>query len=204
MPWPADQRHVFLVSRSSQPCGVEAFSKLLCEASNRAGGMASTMLLSGQRADLTGIWRVLGPDAALIINLPVVAWKRHVVAPLIAMVMAWLRGAERVVVLHEWSDLNWQRRGFYLLYCFFASTIFLSSPHIQHQFEDDEWAAWLRRRVRGVLPVPPNLKRPQATVDIPLTGKLRQWRGEGRYILATFGSIYPKKQTTRLDRKSVV
>lgn len=198
MSWPVARRHVFLVSRSSQPCGVEAFAKLLCEATNRAAGQSSRLTLSGQRGDLATLWRSLGPDSAVICNLPLVAWKRLLLTPLLAFLIATLRGAERIVVLHEWSDLNWQRRGFYLLYCLFASSIYLSSPHIRQQFEEDEWAAWLRRRVRGILPIPPNVRRPQETVEGPLTGQLRQWRAEGRYVLAAFGSIYPKKQTSRL------
>lgn len=198
MHWPVIGRHIFLVSDSTQPCGVESFSRLLCGSANRAGSKAITLPLSSRPSSLAAIWSALGRDAALVCNLPVVAWKRHVFVPLVVLAMAWLRGSNRVIVLHEWADLNWPRRAFYLLYGLFASDILLSSPHVRNQLESDGWTALLRSRVRGVLPIPPNLRRPHKTEEIPLTAQLRQWRKAGRYVLATFGSIYPKKQTARL------
>src|SRR5882724_3899375 len=143
MHWPVIGRHIFLVSNSTQPCGVEAFSKLLCESANRAGSKAITLPLSSRLSSLAAIWSTLGRDAALVCNLPVVAWKRHVFVPLVVLAMAWLRGSERVIVLHEWADLSWRRRAFYLLYGLFASDILLSSPHVQHQFGSDGWTALL-------------------------------------------------------------
>ncbi|MDQ0467275.1 glycosyltransferase [Labrys wisconsinensis] len=192
------RRLVFPVSRAQATCGVEAFARLLAEAAARRGDEVLALPLEGGRADRRAIAAALRPGDALVCNLPVVAWKRHVLAPLLALAAARRRGATATLMLHEWGDLDWKRRAMFRLYLPFADALLFSSPTVAAQLAEDAWTAPVRRRMRGALPIPPNLRPPATTADSPLAAAMRAWRQEGRFVLASFGSIYPKKQTTRL------
>jgi glycosyltransferase involved in cell wall biosynthesis len=192
------QRLVFLLSGARQTCGVEAFARLLASASPGRDRLVEIHPLRAGLARPFGLGWQLGPGAALILNLPLVAWKRSLLAPLLALAAAWVRRAKRVLVLHEWGDLDWKRRLLYRAYLPFASDLLFSSPYVRRSFESDRLARFAVRRIRGVIPIPPNLRRPARLLAHPLVAEIRAWRHAGRFVLASFGSIYPQKQTLRL------
>jgi hypothetical protein len=49
---------------------------------------------------------------------------------------------------------------------------------------------------KGLVPIPPNIKRPPKLRSSALTDRLMAEKARGRTILGHFGSIYPKKRST--------
>lgn len=176
------------VSQAATPCGVEAFARRLAAT---AGGRASEHVLGGP-LDLKP---ALEEVDALVLNLPVVAWKRDLAGPLRAAAAARRRGRKVVLVLHEWADLDWKRRASYLPLLPLASAIAFSSPEVARQFAASPVSRLATAR-RAIVPIPPNLAPPALTVAPPQAAVLDGARSAGRLVIGHFGSIYPKKQST--------
>ncbi len=176
-----------LVSDSPTPCGVEAFARRLAE----TAGAALRVL----DRDAAGLAAALSSVDALVINLPVVAWKRKLIEPTLAAAVARRRGRDVVLVLHEWADLDWKRRASYAPLLPLATAILFSSPEVAAQFAASPASRMATGR-RGLVPIPPNLSRTAHTLDTPYAARLRTEKAAGRLVIGHFGSIYPKKQST--------
>lgn len=184
----ATSRLTALVSDTEKLCGVEAFSRHLATA---AGGRGQTRVLD---FDLGGLRKVLADSDAVVINLPIVAWKKKLVEPAAAALVARLAGKAVVVVLHEWGDLDWKRRASYAPLLPLATHILFSSPEVARQFAASPMARLATGR-RGIVPIPPNIERPDVLPQTALATRLAALRREGRTVIGHFGSIYPKKQS---------
>jgi glycosyltransferase involved in cell wall biosynthesis len=176
-----------LVSDTSTPCGVEAFARRLAETAG-----AATRVLD---RDVAGLAAAFAGVDAVVLNLPIVAWKTKLVEPILAAAVARRRGAEVVVILHEWADLDWKRRASYAPLLPLATAILFSSPEVAAQFAASP-ASRLATARRGLVPIPPNLSRPAHTLDTPHAARIRAEKAAGRLVIGHFGSIYPKKQST--------
>lgn len=190
-------RTLSLISDSPTPCGVESFARGLAAALAGRDGMAAhaTFRLTGQPGEHALFAPLLLSYDALIVNFPVVAWKKTLVAPLLAMARARRYGLDVVLVLHEWADLDWKRRLAYRPALRLATRILFSSPLIKAQFEVDRATRRSTRR-RSLVPIPPNLHRPPALPDTELARRLSAMKHDGTFVIGQFGAIYPKKQTT--------
>ncbi|MEO7224021.1 MAG: glycosyltransferase family 1 protein, partial [Devosia sp.] len=113
-------RHLFLVSDATTTCGVEEFAR------QTALRMSAPTLSLG---------RALEVSDDLVINLPIVAWKRRPLAPIAAALHARSKGQGVTLVLHEWADLALARRITYLPLLPLATRIFFSSPEVMAQFD---------------------------------------------------------------------
>lgn len=191
-------RMIALVSDARQTCGVESFARHLAAALVRTGARVEIAVLPGTLAGLLRLAGTFGPGDRILCNLPVVAWKRCILAPLLLFLLARLRGARITAILHEWRDLDWKRRIAFCLYLGLASDILASSLAVSRQIAGQRAAPWLPARLRGLLPIPPNVRRPATTRSTPLAVQMRDWRRDGRFVLASFGSIYPKKHAAFL------
>lgn len=187
-PEAAEPRLAVLVSAAAAPCGVEAFARRLADT---AGRRASLPVLGG--AD--GLGSAIASADALVINLPVVAWKRDLAGPVHAAAAARRAGCRVLLVLHEWADLDWKRRASYLPLLPLTGAIAFSSPEVARQFAASP-ASRIATSRRAVVPIPPNLAPPAATVAPPQAAALDSARAAGRLVIGHFGSIYPKKQST--------
>lgn len=176
-----------LISDSSTPCGVEAFARRLAE----TAGAGIHVLDAGA----SRLAQALESAEALILNLPVVAWKKKLIEPALAAGVARRRCAEVVVVLHEWDDLDWKRRASYAPLLPLATAILFSSPEVAAQFAASP-ASRLATGKRGIVPIPPNLSRPAITTVTAHSARIAAERAAGRLVIGHFGSIYPKKQST--------
>jgi glycosyltransferase involved in cell wall biosynthesis len=186
----ADGRRMrVLISETATPCGVEAFARRLAAT---AGERAATHVLD---RDIASLRRALGSADALVINLPVVAWKKRLAEPVLAAAAARSMGRGVVLVLHEWADLDWKRRASYAPLLPLATAVLFSSPEVARQFAASPLSRLATGR-RGIVPIPPNLSRPAATIATAQSAMLAAERARGRLILGHFGSIYPKKQST--------
>ncbi len=185
---------VSLVSPSKAPCGVEMFARGLARAAGELGLDSRSVAVAGRWGDAPALWRALADAAALVVNLPAVAWKKALLTPLLALTIARLRGARTVVVLHEWADLHPLRRAFVSAYLLFAQVVLFSSPSVRDEFLSSP-VGRLPFAV-GLAPIPPNIAPPKARLRSPAVERVEAERARGRLILGHFGSIYPKKQST--------
>ena len=188
------ERALILVSRAATPCGVEMFARGAVRSSRPNGFDATCFTLDGHFSEIAPLWAALARVDALIVNLPMVAWKRTFLAPALALFLARLRGVRTIVTLHEWADLNWRRRFVLSFYVVFAETVLFSSPYVRAQFARGllGWAPFST----GLVPIPANIARPSGLIRTPLCERLAAEKARGRLILGHFGSIYPKKQST--------
>ena len=188
------ERALFLVSATPTPCGVEMFARgrLKSSAANGIDGVG--FALNGRLGEITSLWTALADVDALIVNFPMVAWKRTLLAPALALLSARLRGVRTIVTLHEWADLDWRRRLVIGAYLLFAQTVLFSSPHVRAQFARSlfGWAPF----ATGLVPIPANIARPSQLTPTALSDRLAVEKSKGRLILGHFGSIYPRKQSS--------
>ena len=184
-------RHLVMVSDALATCGVEAFSRLTAE---RLGPRSATYVLG---LDRTGLKRALREVDSLVLNFPIVAWKKKLLEPVVAALTARMMGKAVVVVLHEWTDLDWKRRLALSPVCLLATAILFSAPEVAAQFAASPMAP-AATRGRGVIPIPPNVIPAARAARSTIAEALRAQRRMGRLILGQFGSIYPKKHSARV------
>ncbi|PVB60673.1 glycosyltransferase [Labrenzia sp. 011] len=184
-------RYLVMISDAEQTCGVEEFSRLLAR---RLGARAATHVLG---FDPAGLLRGLKGSDALILNFPMVAWKKKLLEPTLAALAARISGKRAVVILHEWAALDWKRRVVLAPVVLLASELCFSAPEIAAEFAASRLARLASRR-RTVLPIPPNLTAPDKLTPGAFSARLARERAGGRMILGQFGSIYPQKQVGSL------
>ena len=194
----AHRRALFLGAGASMRCGVGQFTGHLIERTRQAGVHPATELeLTRGEGTLADIWRAVQDADTVVCNFPIVAWKRVIVRPLLALALARLLGRRVVLILHEWSGLNWMRRLTYLPALVLANSIVMFSPLVRGQLERDGLVGWTAGR-GALAPLPPNVEVPAATADSSVRQKLAAARCEGRLVIGHFGSIYPGKQPDTL------
>jgi glycosyltransferase involved in cell wall biosynthesis len=170
------------------------FARGLARAASGLGLDSRSVAVAGRWSDAATLWRALAGAEALVVNLPVVAWKKALLTPLLALSIARLRGARTIVVVHEWADLHPLRRAFVSAYLLFAQVVLFSSPSVR-----DAFLASPTGRLplaSGLVPIPPNIAPPAARSRSPALDRIEKERAKGRLVLGHFGSIYPKKQST--------
>lgn len=182
-------RYLVLVSDAIQTCGVEEFTRQLAR---RMHPHALTHALDG---NLPRIVRMVRDVDGVILNFPIVAWKRRLLSPILVALTARIFRRDVVVVLHEWLALDWKRRLVLSPVVLLGSRIYFSAPEIAAEFAKTRLSA-LAPRDRRLLPVPPNLLPPAAARPSRMSESLGEQRRNGRFIIGQFGSIYPKKQST--------
>ncbi|WP_428643050.1 glycosyltransferase [Roseibium sp.] len=182
-------RYLVLISDTHQTCGVEEFSRLLAA---RFEARAVTHRLD---FNLPNLFRSLKGVDGLVVNFPVVAWKKKLLEPLLAACTARLSGKGVHVILHEWSALDWKRRLVLSPVVLLATELCFSAPEIEAEFESTGLAK-IATGNRTVIPIPPNLSPPEKLIPGAFAEKLRSERANGRLIIGQFGSIYPQKQVS--------
>src|SRR5476651_1137466 len=89
---------LFLGAGPQMQCGVGQFTRLLGETFERLEPGSSTALtLTRGQGSIREIWRAVGSARSVVCNFPVVSWKRVIFRPLLALLIARLRG-RRVVL----------------------------------------------------------------------------------------------------------
>ena len=73
-------------------CGVGQFTRLLHETIEKLDpGTTISLTLTRDEGSIAEIWRAVGSAQSVVCNFPIVAWKRVIFAPLLALAFAWLR-----------------------------------------------------------------------------------------------------------------
>lgn len=114
----------------------------------------------------------------LVLNLPLVAWKKTIFKPLFMMLWAVIKGKKRIIMLHEWADLNPLRRLVLAPLLWLSSSILFSSPLVRSGYTMKSYP---------LFPVPANIKKP-----VGIKGTQEKLR------IGHFGSIYPSKNSIKL------
>ena len=184
-------RALFLGAGPQMHCGVGQFTRLLQETIEKLEpGTSATLTLTREEGSFAEIWRAVGTAQSVVCNFPIVAWKRVMFAPLVAMAIARLRRRTVVLIQHEWNGLHWLRRITYMPALLLADTIIMFSPLVRRELEDDPLLGWTARKC-VLAPLPPNIEAPAGIEDSKLRPRLAAAKGDGRLVIGHFGSIYP-------------
>jgi glycosyltransferase involved in cell wall biosynthesis len=189
---------LFLGAGPQMQCGVGQFTRLLHDAVEKLEPGSSTALtLTRSDGSVADIWRAVGSARSVVCNFPIVAWKRVMVRPLLALALARLRRRRVVLIQHEWGGLHWLRRLTYMPALLLADTIVMFSPLVQRELAGDPMVGWTLRK-SALAPLPPNIEAPPGIADSKLRQRLAEARESGRLVIGHFGSIYPGKQPKAL------
>jgi glycosyltransferase involved in cell wall biosynthesis len=189
---------LFLGAGPQMHCGVGQFTRLLSEAIEKLEpGSCTTLTLTHSEGTLAEIWRATGSAHNVVCNFPIVAWKRLIFRPLLALAVAWLRGRRVILIQHEWAGLHRLRRITYLPALLLADTIVMFSALVRRELAEDPLVGFTAKK-SVLAPLPPNIEAPAGIADSKLRRRLAAWRDEGRLVIGHFGSIYPGKQPNAL------
>jgi glycosyltransferase involved in cell wall biosynthesis len=189
---------LFLGAGPQMQCGVGQFTRLLYETIEKlAPGTCTTLTLTRSEGSVADIRRAIGSARSVVCNFPIVAWKRVIFRPLLALAIAKLRRRRVVLIQHEWASLHWLRRITYLPALLIADTIIMFSPLVRRELVDDPLFGWTAGKC-VLAPLPPNIAAPAGIADSRLRQRLAAARRDRRLVIGHFGSIYPGKQPTAL------
>jgi glycosyltransferase involved in cell wall biosynthesis len=200
-----EYKALFLGAGAQMQCGVGQFTRLLYEAIEKLDpGSSAALTLTSADGSVATIWRAVGAARTVICNFPIVAWKRVILPPLLALAFARVRGRRVVLIQHEWASLHWLRRVTYLPALLLANTIIMFSPQVRRELARDPLVGWTAAKC-VLAPLPPNIAAPSQIADSPLRQQLKTARQSGRLVIGHFGSIYPGKQpNTLLDITAIL
>ena len=194
----SEYRTLFLGAGPQMQCGVGQFTRLLGETVTKLDSdSATTLTLTRSEGTIGDIWRAVASARNVVCNFPIVAWKRVIFRPLLALAMARLRGRHVILIQHEWAGLHWLRRITYIPALLLAHGIVTFSPLIRRELADDALVGWAARKC-VLAPLPPNIEAPTKIADSKLRQRLAAARQDGRLVIGHFGSIYPGKQPNAL------
>jgi glycosyltransferase involved in cell wall biosynthesis len=189
---------LFLGAGPQMHCGVGQFTRLLGEASEKLDpGSCATLTLTRSEGSATEIWRAVGSAGRVVCNFPIVAWKRVMFRPLLALAIARLRGRRIVLIQHEWAGLHRLRRITYMPALWLADTIVMFSALVRRELAADPLVGWTAKKA-VLAPLPPNIEAPAGIADSKWRQRLAAAREGGRMVIGHFGSIYPGKQPNAL------
>jgi glycosyltransferase involved in cell wall biosynthesis len=189
---------LFLGAGPQMQCGVGQFTRLLHKAIEKLDpGCSATLTLSRSEGSIAAIWRAVGSAQSVVCNFPIVAWKRMILRPLLALAIARLRGRRVVLVQHEWASLHWLRRLTYSLALLLANRVVMFSPLVRRELASHPLLGWTAAKC-VLVPLPPNIEAPPDIADSQLRRQLAAARKNGRLVIGHFGSIYPGKQPNAL------
>ena len=179
-------------------CGIGQFTRLLYRTLDELGpDRCASLTLTQTEGSIAEIWRGIASANSVVCNFPIVAWKRVILRPLLALAIARLRGRRVILIQHEWARLHWLRRATYLPALLLADTIIMFSPLVRRELAEDPVAGWAASKC-VLAPLPPNIEAPSQTADSRLRERLAAARRSGRLVIGHFGSIYPGKQPNAL------
>jgi hypothetical protein len=136
-------------------------------------------MIRGDVQNIFAVWKALDVADVVVMNLPIVAWKRVILTPLLAFAAALARRKKTLLVL--------------MVYALFARRVILSSPIVRAQYLSSAFARMIRRPT-SVIPIPPNIERGRLLTASRIAEQIRS-RRSGKIVIGHFGSIYPKKQS---------
>jgi glycosyltransferase involved in cell wall biosynthesis len=189
---------LFLEAGPQMQCGVGQFTRLLYRTLNEIDpDRCIALTLTQTEGSIAEIWRAISSAKSVVCNFPIVAWKRVMMRPLLALAIARLRSRRVILIQHEWASLHWLRRLTYTPALLLANTIIMFSPLVRRELAENPIVGWTARKC-VLAPLPSNIEAPSRTSDSKLRQQLAVARQSGRLVVGHFGSIYPGKQPNAL------
>src|SRR5258708_10936670 len=184
-------RALFLGAGLQMQCGVGQFTRLLQERIEKHDpGSSATLSMTRSEGAFSESWRAVGSAQSVVCNFPIVAWKRVILAPLLALVVAKLRRRKIVLIQHEWGGLHWLRRLTYIPALVLADTIIMFSPLVRRELADDPLLGWTAGK-STLAPLPPNIEAPAEMADSELRQRLPPAPPGRQPVVRQFRSSYP-------------
>src|SRR5580704_15340563 len=182
----ARQRCLFLLTPSQEECGVEAFARLLVGAlqNDYPDDGYAVLALSNRWRDLPALLRKIAAADGIVFSVPLVAWKRLLLLPLVVLVFARVVGCRVNVFMHEWMALHWLRR-------------LALAPFIAGEIAGTPWLMGAARKCR-LVPNAPAIRRPAEPRVTERVIRVREAAKNCDVVIGYFGAIYKGKAATAL------
>jgi glycosyltransferase involved in cell wall biosynthesis len=192
-------RCLFLLTPSEEACAVEIFTRSLVSAlrSRYPDEGYELLPVSGRWRDLSFIVRKVVKADRVVFNLPLVAWKRMLLTPLLILLIATVSRCRVSVFMHEWSELHWLRRLALAPMVMLSRTIIVVSPFISDQIVGSRWLVGAGPKCR-LVPHPPTLRLPRERCVTERIQRVREATKNCDVVIGCFGSIYRGKAAMAL------
>src|SRR6202045_4383003 len=193
------ERCLFLLTPSKEECGVESFARLLVSALHNDypdDGCAVLAVWSGWR-DLPAVFRKIAAADGIVFSVPLVAWKRLLLLPLVVLVFACMVRCRVNVFMHEWAALHWMRRLALAPFLLLSRTIIVVSPFIANEIAGAPWLMGAARKCR-LVPNAPTIRRPDEPRVTERVLRVREVAKSCDVVIGYFGAIYKGKAATAL------
>ena len=200
---PADgrtqQRCLFLLTPSKEECGVESFARLLVSAlqNDYPDDGYAVLAVSSRWRDLPAVFRKIAAADQIVFSVPLVAWKRLLLLPLVVLLFARVARCRVNVFMHEWSALHWMRRLALAPYVMLGRTIIVVSPFIAGEIAGTPWLMGAARQCR-LVPNAPTIRRPVEPHVTERVLRVREAAKSCDVVIGYFGAIYKGKAATAL------
>jgi glycosyltransferase involved in cell wall biosynthesis len=193
------ERCLFLLTPSKEECGVESFARLLVSAlqNDYPDDGCAVLAVSSRWRDLPTVLRKIAAADAIVFSVPLVAWKRLLLLPLVVLVFACLVRCRVNVFMHEWAALHWLRRLALAPFLLLSRTIIVVSPFIAGEIAGTPWLMGAARKCR-LVPNAPTIRRPSAPCVTERVLCVREAAKSCDVVIGYFGAIYKGKAATAL------
>jgi glycosyltransferase involved in cell wall biosynthesis len=193
------RRSLFLLTPSKEACAVGVFTQKLVSAlhSRYPDQRYESLSVSGRWRDLPSIFRKIAGADRIVFSLPLVAWKRMLLIPLLILLFATVVRCPVSVFLHEWKGLHWLRRLAVAPIVLLSRTIIVVSPFIAEQIANDRWLKGAGAKCR-LVPHPPTVRPPRQRCVTQRIRRVREAAQDCDVVIGYFGSIYRGKAATGL------
>jgi glycosyltransferase involved in cell wall biosynthesis len=195
----AQNRCLFLLTPSKEECGVESFARLLVSALqyDYPDDGYAVLAVSSRWRDLPAALRKIAAADQIVFSVPLVAWKRLLLLPLVILVFACIVRCRVNVFMHEWTALHWLRRLALAPFVLLSRTIIVVSPFIAGQIAGTRWLMGAARKCR-LVPNAPAIRRPGAPRVTERVLRVREAAKGCDVVIGYFGAIYQGKAATAL------
>jgi glycosyltransferase involved in cell wall biosynthesis len=192
-------RCLFLLTPSKEECGVESFARLLVSAlqSDYPDDGCAVLAVSSRWRDLPAVFRKIAAVDGIVFSVPLVAWKRLLLLPLVVLVFACLIRCRVNVFMHEWAALHWLRRLALAPFLLLSRTIIVVSPFIANEIAGTRCLMGAARKCR-LVPNAPTIRRPGAPRITERVLQVREAAKSCDVVIGYFGAIYKGKAATAL------
>ena len=195
----AQERRLFLLTPSEEECGVESFARLLVSAlqNDYPDDGYAVLAVSSRWRDLPAVFRKIAAADQIVFSVPLVAWKRLLLLPLVVLLFARLVRCRVDVFMHEWGALHGLRRLALTPFVLLSRTIMVVSPYIAAEIAGTPWLMGAGRKCR-LVPNAPTIRRPSEQRVTERVLRLRDAAKNCDVVIGYFGAIYKGKAATAL------
>jgi glycosyltransferase involved in cell wall biosynthesis len=190
----APERRLFLLAQSKEECGVESFARLLVDALQKDypdEGYA-VLAVSGRWRDLPSVLGKIANADEVVFSVPLVAWKRVLLLPLVLVLFARLARRPVAVFMHEWSAMHRLRRFTLAPFLWLSDAIVVVSPFIAAQIAGTRWLFGAGAKCR-LIPNAPTIRRPPEPHVTERVRRVREATKRCSVVIGYFGAIYHSK-----------